>query len=66
MCSSEKKGSVCGNGLSAGTGWSVACTTVEEWNQVVNSLKGSKHAETKRLLRALQGIMFTPLVLEAL
>ena len=55
LCSSEKKG---GDAvLGSGTGWSVACTTVEEWNEVVDSLKGSKHAETKRLHRALQGIM---------
>ena len=37
------------------SGWRVACTTVEEWNEVIESLKGSKHAETRRLLRALQG-----------
>lgn len=41
----------------AESGWSVACTTVEEWNQVMESLKGSKHAETKRLLHALQGFI---------
>ena len=38
------------------SGWRVACTTVEEWNEVIESLKGSKHAETRRLLRALQGM----------
>lgn len=39
----------------AESGWSVACTTVEEWNETIESLTGFKHAETKRLLRALQG-----------
>ena len=37
------------------TGWSVACTTAEEWTAVIETLQKSKHAETKRLVRALQG-----------
>ena len=56
----KKEGSEVSNGSSvsaaAGTGWSVACTTVEEWNEVIDSLRGSKHVETKRLIRALQGM----------
>lgn len=58
VCSSENKEVSNGSTSSlkaAGSGWSVACTTVEEWNQVIESITGSKHAETKRLLRALQG-----------
>lgn len=39
----------------ADTSWSVACTTVEEWNEVLESIKGSRHAETKRLYRVLEG-----------
>ena len=37
------------------TGWRVACTTVEEWNEVLENLKGSKHTETRRLFRVLEG-----------
>lgn len=62
VCSSEKKtDSEASNGVSINlavpdSGWKVACTTVEEWNEVIESLEGSKHAETKRLLRTLQGV----------
>lgn len=57
--SSEKsEGTVVSNGAGIGpteVGWAVACTTVEEWNEVIETLKASKHTETKRLFRALQG-----------
>lgn len=37
------------------TGWSVACSTVEEWSELIESFDGVKHQETKRLRRNLQG-----------
>ena len=66
FCSSEKKtdGEV-SNGAANGTpscvgvaaekGWMIACSEVEEWNELIESFRGSKHNETKRLLRTLQG-----------
>lgn len=66
VCSSEKKtDSEVSNGATNGTpscvgvaadrGWMIVCSEVEEWNEVIESFKGSKHNETKRLLRTLQG-----------
>lgn len=64
-CSSEKKAnSEVSNEASNGapsnlvvaeSGWTVACTAVDEWNEVIDSFEGTKHNETKKLLRNLQG-----------
>lgn len=43
------------NPASAATGWHVACSTLEEWEELVENLGGTKHQETRRLIRTLQG-----------
>lgn len=43
------------NSASAATGWHVACSNLEEWEELVENLGGTKHQETRKLIRALQG-----------
>ena len=43
------------NSASIATGWHVACSTLEEWEELVENLGGTKHQETRRLIRMLQG-----------
>ena len=46
------------NGVTAAstaTGWHIACSTLEEWEELVENLGGTKHQETRRLIRTLQG-----------
>ena len=45
--------------LEEAVGWRVACSTVEEWTNLVEQLRPSKHQDTKRLVNALQGIVCT-------
>lgn len=46
------------NGVTAAstaTGWHIACSTLEGWEELVENLGGTKHQETRRLIRTLQG-----------
>ncbi len=43
------------NAASAITGWHIACSTLEEWEELMENLGGTKHQETRRLIRTLQG-----------
>ena len=43
------------NVASTATGWHIACNTLEEWEELVENLGGTKHQETRRLIRTLQG-----------
>ena len=42
------------NGVASATGWHVACSTLEEWEELVENLGGTKHQETRKLIRILQ------------
>ena len=42
------------NGVASATGWHVACNTLEEWEELVENLGGTKHQETRKLIRILQ------------
>lgn len=53
--SNEVSNSAPSNLVVAGRGWTIACSSVEEWNEVIESLKEFKHNETKKLFRTLQG-----------
>lgn len=44
------------NSVASTTGWHVVCNTLEEWEELVENLGGTKHQETRRLIRALQGM----------
>lgn len=36
-------------------GWQVVCNSLDEWEELVENLGGTKHQETRRLIRTIQG-----------
>ena len=38
-------------------GWSIACDSAEEWEELTESLASSKHQETRRLYRTLTDLL---------